>query len=176
MVKLSPAVFLDRDGVLSIPSVRNNKTYAPREFKDFKLYPGVKKCISRLRKAGYKLIVVTNQPDIGNKLMKESELKKMHQKIYKDLLIDEIFVCVHKQDDQCDCRKPRPGMLYSAIKKYSIDINNSFLIGDRSSDIEAASKVKCKSIFIDREYKEKYPSTQKLTVNSLNEAVDYILG
>ena len=176
MVKLNPAIFLDRDGVLSIPSVINKKSYAPREFKNFKLYPGVKKCISRLRKAGYKLIVVTNQPDIGNKLMKETELKKMHKKIYEDLSVDEIFVCKHKQDDDCDCRKPRPGMLHSAIKKYSIDINKSFLIGDRSTDIEAASSVKCKSIFINRKYDEKLPKAQKLTVDSFAKAVDYILG
>ena len=175
MVNSSPAIFFDRDGVLIIPKVIKNKSYAPRKFSDFKLYPETKKCIPSLRKAGYKLIVVTNQPDIANNLITVSELNKMHTKLNNELSIDQIYTCMHNKFENCECRKPRIGMLTTAIQEHNINIDKSYLIGDRYSDIEAAKNINCKSIFIDRNYDEMRPVDQIKTVKSLYQAVNYIL-
>lgn len=175
MVTSSPAIFFDRDGVLTVPKIIKNKTYAPRKLADFELYPETKKCVPSLRKAGYKIIVITNQPDIANNLITVSELNKMHLKLNNEILIDQIYTCMHNKFENCECRKPKAGMLIKAIKDYNINVNKSYLIGDRYSDIEAAKKIKCKSIFIDRNYDEIRPVDQIKTVDSLNQAVNYIL-
>ena len=176
MVRPIKAIFLDRDGVLNIPTIINGKSFAPKNLLSFKLYPYTKVSIELLKNAGYKIIVVTNQPDVGNKITKSSELKKMHDKIFKECKVDDIFTCTHRQEDDCYCRKPKTGMLESAICKYNIDISKSFLIGDRYSDIMAAKNINCNSIFIDRKYLEIYPKTQIMTVTSLKKAVDFILS
>ena len=99
----------------------------------------------------------------------------MHLKLKNEILIDQIYTCMHNKFENCECRKPKAGMLIKAIKDYNINVNKSYLIGDRYSDIEAAKKIKCKSIFIDRNYDEIRPVDQIKTVDSLNQAVNYIL-
>ena len=101
MVRPIKAIFLDRDGVLNIPTIINGKSFAPKNLLSFKLYPYTKVSIELLKNAGYKIIVVTNQPDVGNKITKSSELKKMHDKIFKECKVDDIFTCTHRQEDDC---------------------------------------------------------------------------
>ena len=178
MVKklLSPAVFLDRDGVLCRTFVRNGKPYAPRKLKDFILMPNAKRSVILLKQSGFKVFVVTNQPDIGNGFVSLEEVEAMHNKLYKNTLIDDIFICPHKQDEGCDCRKPNPGMLEEASLKHKIDLKKSFMVGDRSSDILAGQRAGCKTIFIDRHYNEPPPLNYTTKVNSLQSAVSYILN
>tara|TARA_B110000444_G_C18714214_1_gene535225 strand:- start:3 stop:539 length:537 start_codon:yes stop_codon:yes gene_type:complete len=176
VVRTAKAIFLDRDGVLNIPTIINGKSFAPKNLSSFRLYPYTKASLELLQNVGYKIIVVTNQPDVGNKFIKLSDLKKMHDKLHKECKIDDIFTCIHSQKDECNCRKPKTGMLEDAIYKYNIDISKSFLIGDRYSDIMAAKNINCDSIFIDRKYSEVYPQTQVMTVKSLKKAVDFILS
>src|SRR5215831_9959330 len=95
------AVFLDRDGVLVIPEMRDGRSYAPRSLADFRLYPDAKDALARLRSAGYFLVVVTNQPDVGKGLISQSTLDQMHDRIRKELCVDRIEVCVHTQADAC---------------------------------------------------------------------------
>lgn len=170
------AVFLDRDGVLNIPTIKDGKSYAPRTLSQFRLYPHTNLYLSLLKKAGYKTIVITNQPDVGNNLIKLAELESMHERLFKKAEINDIFVCIHSQSEGCLCRKPKTGLIEQAISKYNIDISKSFLIGDRYSDIEAAKSINCKSIFIDRNYSEVCPESQLITVSSLKNAVDFILN
>ncbi|MBU1012579.1 MAG: HAD family hydrolase [Bacteroidetes bacterium] len=177
MVKkeLCPAVFLDRDGVICRTFVRNGKPYAPRKLKSFILMPNAQRSVALLKQFGFKVIVVTNQPDIGNGLVPLEEVEAMHLKLYEKTMIDDVFMCTHRQDEGCDCRKPNPGMLNKASLKHSIDLKKSFMIGDRSSDIEAGNKAGCKTIFIDRHYKETRPLQFHAIVNSLQSAVAYII-
>ena len=147
-------IFLDRDGVINIPTIVDSKPYAPRKFHDFILYDGIEDLLSYFRRRGYLLIVVTNQPDIGNKLMEVKELHKMHNFLYSVLPIMEVIVCPHSQSDDCNCRKPKAGMISEAIRKYDIDVVHSWLIGDRWSDILAGGSAGLRTIFIDRYYSE----------------------
>ena len=175
MVRFSKkAVFFDRDGVLNLGILKNGKSFAPKQFKDFKLYPKIKKYCEKLKKKGFKIIVITNQPDVGKGKIKKKEIFKMHKKLKLEISYDDIF-CSFSQFKKSYFRKPNPGMILKAVKKHKIDLNKSFLIGDRWSDISAAEKVNCKSIFIDRKYKEKteiFNPTKK--VKSLSSAINFI--
>jgi D-glycero-D-manno-heptose 1,7-bisphosphate phosphatase len=173
--KLIPAVFLDRDGVLCRTFVLNSKPYAPRQLKDFKLMPYSYQSVMRLKQHGFIVIVVTNQPDIGNHFVKLDVVESMHQKLRHKTLVDDIFMCPHSQTEGCDCRKPKAGMLYMASKKYGIDFKRSFIVGDRSSDIIAGNNAGCRTIFINRGYAEPKPLNPNATVRSLKMAVNFIL-
>lgn len=171
----NPAVFLDRDGVLCRTSIHNRKSYAPRNLKDFILLPYTQKSISQLKQVGFKVIVVTNQPDIGNGFVALSVVESMNEKLFSKTLIDDIFLCTHRQDEHCNCRKPNPGMLLAAAEKHDIDLSKSYMVGDRASDIEAGHSAGCIAIFIDRHYDEIRPRKPEKTVSSLRKAVIYIL-
>lgn len=166
---------MDRDGVINKGYVTNGKSYAPRKIEDFKLLPYVKESIEKLLNNGYLIIVITNQPDISNGSLSLDVLYLMHNKLREKLGVTDIYFCPHSKSENCECRKPKPGMILSAVKKYKINISNSFLIGDRASDIEAANAIRCRSIFINRNYKETKPITQEKTVNSLKSGTNYIL-
>jgi len=169
------AVFLDRDGVLSKVRVKNGKSFAAKKLKDFKLFYGSKESVKKLKLAGFMVIVVTNQPDVGNKLISRIILKKMHDKLKKITNVDAIYTCTHSQSVNCCCRKPKPGMLLTAAKKYKINLKKSFMVGDRLSDILAGKKANCRSIFLDKKYFEKKPKYQEATFNNLPQAANYIL-
>ena len=151
------AVFLDRDGVINRSEVRDGKPYAPRRMQDFRLLPGVVRAIHDLKKAGLLVIVVTNQPDIGNGIVEAALVDAMHDKLRQVSLIDDIMVCPHRQNAGCQCRKPSPGMLIEAAKKWKIDLKNSFMVGDRWGDIVAGERAGCYNILINRHYKEEKP-------------------
>ena len=173
--ELSKAVFLDRDGVLCRTFIRNGKPYAPRRFEDFKLMPYSHESVMLLKQHGFKVLVVTNQPDIGNGFVTTEVVNSMHEKLKEKTIVDDIFLCAHQQDEGCDCRKPKPGMLIHASEKYGIDLNRSFMVGDRASDIEAGKRAGSRTIFINRYYAESRPINPDVTVKSLQGAVKYIL-
>jgi len=171
------AVFLDRDGVLVIPQMRDGRSFAPQRLEDFQFYPAAKATLDRLKAAGYLLVVVTNQPDVGHGIIVQSTIEAMHERMRRELPIDCIEVCCHTQAADCACRKPKPGMLLNAARGYGIDLKNSFMIGDRASDITAGRLAGCKTIFIDLDYaSESKPQTHDYSVRSLREAGDIILG
>lgn len=171
------AVFLDRDGVLTVPQFSGGRSFAPRNMDDFKLYPEARTCLSRLKDEGFVLIVVTNQPDIAEGLMDQVTLDAMHQQMSRELPIDAIKVCTHSKQANCSCRKPRPGMLRDAARELQVDCTSSFMIGDRSSDIEAGASAGCRTIFIDLGYTaEAKPDHADRFVTSLSEATEWILA
>ena len=148
------SIFLDRDGVINVPTIIDAKPYAPRRFDKFTFYEGIKDLLSYLSARDFLLIVITNQPDIGNELVKLEEVEKMHNLLCESLPVTEVMVCPHSQLDECNCRKPKPGMIKTAIAKYNIDVRQSWLIGDRWSDILAGKLTGLQTIFIDRHYSE----------------------
>ena len=175
MVIKKKAVFLDRDGVLNKPKIIKGKSYAPLKVKDFKLYPNVKKLCKSLKNKKYLLIIVTNQPDIKKGKISVNDLNIMHKKLYKSINYDGIYYCTAISKSS-RFKKPNVGMFKKAIKEHKIDLSKSYMIGDRYSDIEAAKKIKCKSIFINRKYKEKMPNTQLINVKSFSQAAKFILN
>jgi len=170
------AVFLDRDGVLTVPQFRDGRSYAPRRLADFRLYDGADRSLAALKEAGFFLIVVTNQPDVGNGLVDRAVVEEMHSRL-KDLLpVDAIEVCYHSQTDDCECRKPKPGMLRRAAERLGIECATSFMIGDRASDVEAGRRMGCRTVFIDLGYVGEHPvAPPDFVVSSICEAVRLIL-
>lgn len=172
---MSKAVFLDRDGVLNKTDVRDGKPYAPRSIQNFELTADALQSTHRLAEAGYILIVITNQPDVGNGYVEQSVVEAMNEKLFRELPLNAIKSCFHSQKDDCQCRKPKPGMLLEAFEELEIDPEHSFMVGDRWSDIHAGNAAGCKTIFIDNGYAEKKPENPDHVTASLSGAVDYIL-
>jgi len=141
------AVFLDRDGVIN-KKLENDYV---KNWNEFHFLPGVIEAIKTINEKGYLVIVVTNQRGIGRGLMTEQDLKDIHQRMLQEIQkggarIDDIFYCPHDMKDNCNCRKPKPGMLVQAKKKWDIDYAKSYIIGDSETDIEAGQQVGCKGI------------------------------
>lgn len=169
------AVFLDRDGVINRALVLNGKSYPPATLDDFQLLPGVEPAIQALRKAGFLVIVVTNQPDVATGIQRREVVEAMHEKLLALTHCDDIKVCYHTDSDNCECRKPKPGMLLDAASVWNIDLARSFMIGDRWRDIAAGTTAGCATFFIDYGYTEPRPVNPDAVVGSLAEASSLIL-
>ena len=169
------AVFLDRDGVINRSEIRNGKPYAPRRLKEFRLLPGAANATARLRQAGFLIVVVTNQPDIGNGWVAAETVASMHEKLRRRLAPDAIEMCPHAQDEGCACRKPKPGLLKRAARRFGIDFASSFMVGDRWSDVVAGQAVGCYTIFVDRGYRDGEPARPDAVVASLPAAASLII-
>lgn len=174
--RLRRAVFLDRDGVINRSEVRDGKPYAPRRLQDFRLLPGTVRAIHDLKQAGLPVIVVTNQPDIGNGLVDAAIVEAMHDRLRRVSPVDDILVCPHRQDAGCQCRKPRAGMLIKAAAKWQIDLKKSFMVGDRWGDIVAGQRAGCYNIFINRHYKEVQQTKPDSYAGSLPAAARLIIS
>lgn len=171
------AVFLDRDGVIVVPEFRDGRSFAPKTLDAFRLYESAPKCLKLLKEAGFLLVVVTNQPDVGMGVVSLSVLDEMHRRMRDALPIDDVRVCTHTRDDGCLCRKPRPGMLTTAAAALGITLDRSFMIGDRESDVAAGRAAGCQTVFIDLAYAaEPKPSGATFVVRSLEEAAACILA
>ena len=176
MPQVTRAVFLDRDGVLNDAIVRNGKPYPPDNVADMRIPPGTAEALSRLKERDFLLLVVTNQPDVARGIQQKETVEEMGRRLRAELPLDDILVCYHDDQDDCDCRKPKPGLMLSAAQRYGIDLTRSYMIGDRWRDIDAGANAGCKTIWIDRGYAERGPTAPAdARVNSLSEAVDWIL-
>ena len=178
---LSPAgrkgVFLDRDGILVVPEFRDGRSYATRSLETFALDPEAAPALERLRQAGFALVVVTNQPDVGAGLVSEEVLEDMHRVLRGAMPVDRIEVCTHTADQACDCRKPKPGMLLQASEALGIDLSKSFMVGDRAGDIEAGHRAGCRTAFRDLGYTaEAAPEDADFSSPSLPAIIDWILS
>jgi len=170
---MTKAVFLDRDGVINEVLVKNDRAYSPRRFEEFKFIENVYELIRKIKEAGFLSIVVTNQPDIARGKMEISELERMNKAVRDKLPIDDNLVCMHDDIDNCSCRKPKPGMIFKAAKKYEIEIETSFLIGDGWRDMMAASNAGCKGILLKASYNTGVDCFKR--VENLKTAIDTIV-
>ncbi len=157
LLKKNKAFFFDRDGILNKSIIKNHKPYSPRFPGELNLNRGLLSFIKKLKKRGFLIIVVSNQPDIKNGKLSSYSLNLMNSIIKKFFLVDEIYICTHGKNDNCECRKPKPGMLIEASKKWNIELSRSYLVGDRCKDIEAGKSMNCTTIFIDYNYDEPKP-------------------
>lgn len=170
------AIFLDRDGVINRAFVRNGKSFPPSSIEEVEILPHVKTAINNLKEAGYMLIVVSNQPDVATGKTPRSVVEEINKFLGDNLSIDEFRICYHSDKDGCNCRKPKFGSLTDAAQEHHIDLNKSFMVGDRWSDIEAGNAVGCITFFINYKYKEKQPESPNFIVSSLAEAAKIIIG
>lgn len=168
------AIFLDRDGVINEAIIKNGKPFPPSSILDLKIIPGVPDTLQHLKNESWLLIVITNQPDVARGMTKVSEVEAINNYLMSYLAICDIFTCYHDDHDMCNCRKPLPGALFIAARKYNIKLSESYMVGDRWRDIEAGSSAGCKTVFIDRNYKEKQPKTYDFRINCLTEITKII--
>jgi D-glycero-D-manno-heptose 1,7-bisphosphate phosphatase len=167
------AVFLDRDGVINRAVVRNGKPYPPASITELEILPGVPEALARLRAAGYRLVVVTNQPDIARGATTMAAVDAIHDAMRSTLGLDDIRVCPHDDADRCACRKPKPGLL---LRDPEHDMAASVMIGDRWRDIEAGRAAGCGvTILVDYGYDELVPHEPTVRVASLAEAAAWLL-
>ena len=173
---MTGAVFFDRDGVLIQAEVRDAMPYSVQSLDEMRIFPGVEGAIKSLKDAGFKIIAATNQPDVATGKQEKSVVEVMNQRLMETLAIDAFKVCYHVDSDDCQCRKPKAGMLIEAASEWSIDLGRSFMVGDRWRDIDAGKAAGCKTLFIDYGYREPSPENPDFVVGSVVEASEIILG
>lgn len=168
------AVFLDRDGTIihHIPYLSD-----PNRLK---LFPDTVPSLKKIRKAGFLAILVTNQSGIRRGYITENELKIIHERLNNILKdagteLDAIFYCQHHPDDNCYCRKPKPGMLLSAAEKYKIDLEKSYIIGDDPKDVETGNLVSCKTVLISKDANLPLLVLPSFRAEGLSSATEWVL-
>ena len=170
------AVFLDRDGVLNRVVVQDGRPYPPATLAQLELLPGVRNACASLREAGYLLVMITNQPDVGRGTQTREAVDHMNDWLKNELKLDDVRVCPHDDTERCGCRKPEPGMLTGAARDWDIDLSASFVVGDRWRDVEAGRRAGVRTVFIDCNYWEQRAQDPDRAVQSLAEAADWILS
>lgn len=168
------AIFLDRDGVINKAVIRAPDWIgSPRELHEWEWTEHIHEGVRKLHEAGYLLIVVTNQPEVVRKQISPEQLVALHDHMCRGLPeIDDVYSCVHDDRNNCTCRKPKPGMLLEAAKKWNIDLKNSWIVGDRAKDIEAGKAAGCKTCLI--EYGYTYKCDPDLTCKNVLEFAEEI--
>lgn len=174
-------IILDRDGVINYES--NEYIKSPAEWLPI---PGSLEAIAQLNRAGFRVLVATNQSGVARGYYDIETLDAIHEKLMQELAavggyIDEIFFCPHHPDAHCFCRKPKPGLLYQIQEKYAVDFMQTYFIGDSTSDVEAAQRVGCIPILLHTgngaTSLEKYPALLNiLHFADLAAAVEFIIS
>ena len=173
---MNKCVFLDRDGIINESLVVDGKPIAPGKLSDLVLVEDIEGPLKALKDLGYYLIIITNQPDVARKKIKKQAVLDINNQISQMMPIDDIFVCFHDNNDMCDCRKPKPGNIFRAQEKYKIELSESYMIGDRETDILAGKAANLKTIFVDYNYNEKKPDDYDYLAYSPAEAIKIILN
>ncbi|HHX02436.1 MAG TPA: HAD family hydrolase [Firmicutes bacterium] len=173
------AFFLDRDGVLNHSIAHRGRQRPPNKPDELRFIDGVGPAIRRLNRLGFYVFVVTNQGGVGLGYMSLSDLDQIHAKLVDHVqrsggVIHQIKVCTHKPKADCECRKPKPGMLLELAAEYDLDLSESYMVGDRSIDIEAGKRAGTKTIFIGSEVEA--PPDVDLVSPSLAQAVEVLFG
>lgn len=171
-------VFLDRDGVINRALEQDGKPYPPRSLAEFEILPEVPAACAKLKAARFWLVVATNQPDVGRGTLDRSVVEQIHAHMLKRLPIDWVEACYHpgKGQSDCDCRKPKPGMLLKAARELSANLSDCWMVGDRWRDVDCGHAAGCKTIFIDRGYTEELRKQPDFRAKNLLEAADIILS
>ncbi|MHB8753621.1 MAG: D-glycero-alpha-D-manno-heptose-1,7-bisphosphate 7-phosphatase [Candidatus Acidiferrales bacterium] len=177
------AVFLDRDGTIAEEMGYVN------HLSRFTIFPFAAAAIRRVNEAGFPVIVVTNQSGVARNFFPEALVEKIHEKMKAELAaggahVDAIYYCPHIRDDNCECRKPLPGMLEQAAREHALDLASSVLVSDRYDDISMAQSVGCEGILVLSGYgrgeyewhHHDWPRQPDHVVENLTAAVDLVLG
>jgi histidinol-phosphate phosphatase family protein len=146
-VRGARAVFLDRDGTINLDVVHCSRV------EDFHILRDVPEAIGRLNRAGFRVVVITNQSAVARGLLTEQGLARIHEHMREWLArrgahVDAVYYCPHGPDDGCDCRKPKPGLLAKATRELGIDPTTSYMIGDSERDVQAGASAGCQTVLI----------------------------
>lgn len=169
------AVFLDRDGVLNNVIVWRGKPLPPRNLGELVIADSAPASLDALRREGFLLVVVTNQPDIARGVVCRANVDLINRRLADTLPLDAIEVCEHDDEDQCECRKPKPGLMLRAQERFQIDLARSFIVGDRWRDIEAGRRAGCRTILIGDGYGERFSCAPTMNAGSLRAATSWII-
>ena len=172
------AVFLDRDGVINECKVIDGRPFPPLSVNEFVMLPNVAQACRNLKRAGFVLVVATNQPDVGRGTLKQDVVEQIHAHMCAQLPIDRVEICYHpgRSESECDCRKPKPGMLLRAARELNIDLRASWMVGDRWRDIDCGHAAGCRTVFIDYQYDEALRQQPDYRAKNLLEAAEIILN
>ena len=176
-MKSRRAVFFDRDGVLNQAVVVDGRPRHPADADSLVLTPGAAALMMDLKELDFRIICVTNQPDVARGTRTPASVEAMNDKVRFGLALDDLYCCPHDDADQCRCRKPKPGMLLEAAEKWSLDLPSCWMVGDRAGDVAAGRAAGCRTVFIDLGHQEPKPDPPADHVcRSLLEAVQLIKG
>ena len=168
------AVFLDRDGIINTPVIREGRPYPPQSLQEFVYVEGIGGVLRELRGRGFELFVVTNQPDVARGTTPKALVEAFHARILAELPIRQIYSCYHDGPDACECRKPKPGFLLQAAGEHGLDLGRSFMVGDRWRDIDCGHRAGCATLFVDYGYREALRSPPTFTVRRVTDILQYI--
>jgi D-glycero-D-manno-heptose 1,7-bisphosphate phosphatase len=141
-------VFLERDGILNLVRVVNQHPMVPLRFDEFHFNSEALEPLRWLKRAGFLLLVTTNQPGLSRGYLLRRELEQMHDLLRQRLGLDDILVCPHDESDECPCRKPRPGLFHEAAFKWHVDLEQSYVISDKWADALAAQNIGSTSFMV----------------------------
>lgn len=175
------AVFLDRDGTLNKSPPKGGYI---QSWEEFEFLPGAADGIQKLNGAEIPVYIVTNQSCVNRGIISESTLNDIHSGMREALLqkgahVDGIYYCPHRPDENCGCRKPKPGLLNNAAAEFHVDLSKSFMVGDTKKDILAGKAAGCKTVLLWPDTTKKGPDTTKIgpdTTEENLEGADYICG
>lgn len=178
------AVFFDRDGVVVQAVMRSGRAGSARTADEFHIDAESEPAFSRLKEAGFAVVIITNQPDLTRGLVSAEAIEQQNDALLTHLSPDGIYMCPHDEADGCECRKPRPGMLLDAARDLDLDLAESWLVGDRWVDLAAASAAGVAPVLLSRPWSWNATSAGEApdhlrsvaTADSLSECVDLILA
>jgi histidinol-phosphate phosphatase family protein len=180
---MNKAIFLDRDGVINKLLFNGEKYVSPHNVGELKFLPNIIEPIKKLRANEFKIIMISNQPDVSKGLMTKENLSGITERMTEFLKkggaeLDAIYYCLHKKEENCNCRKPKTELFERAANHFNIDIKKSYIIGDSVKEIEAAKRLGCKTILInelksDADKIKDFSPTAKFA--DLGEAAEYIV-
>ncbi|NQV18383.1 MAG: HAD family hydrolase [Armatimonadetes bacterium] len=175
--QLKKVIFLDRDGIINKKAPEHQYI---TKWNEFVFLLDIFEVLIHLSKLNFKIIIISNQQGIGKGILTYKDLDNIHEKMVSvlnenDILIEKIYFCPHLVSDNCNCRKPKTGLIEKAIQElnYEIDFNNSFMIGDSESDIIAGKRIGLKTVLVNK-FLNKKKSEANFIVDSLMEIIQII--
>jgi len=174
---MTPAVFVDRDGILNVAVVRSGLPHPPTSAEELKFVPQVRQRLAELKRLGLLVVCVTNQPDVARRTVTRAAVDEINARVRAEMPLDDLVVCYHDDGDECDCRKPRPGLLLEAAGRLGIDLARSYMVGDRWKDMACGSAAGCTTVFVDYGYSELYQGPPANHISpSAADAFEYVLS
>ena len=145
---MTKAIFLDRDGVIN----QERRDYV-KKLDEFRILDKTSDAINIIKNRGFLVIIITNQSAISRKLLSVQTLTKIHEKLQSYLekygtSFDGVYFCPHIPSENCECRKPKPGLIVQAVTDFQIDLSQSYMIGNSETDVQAATNAGCKGILL----------------------------
>ena len=172
---LNRVAFLDRDGVINAAVMRDGKPYPPASIAETHILDDVPHALAFLKAVGFRIAVITNQPDVARGAQTQAAVETINGFLASRLPLDHIEVCYHDEGDGCDCRKPKPGLIHRSARALGVVTLQGFVVGDRWRDIEAGRAAGCRTVWIDRGYRERLPEGYDYRTTSLLAAAQWIV-